>query len=120
MDTGCIASGLAFNGYNEDCKSIKLTFILEKPLFDRVKTIGLRINITGYDIKTLYANWNMMTSSWLKHYVYIRILRKQTKKSEAMPIIATFAVSAVWHGFYPGYFIFFFASAIADIGYKQG
>ena len=31
------------------------------------------------------------------------------------PMIATFAVSAIWHGFYSGYFVFFTSVALLDI-----
>ena len=32
----------------------------------------------------------------------------------------TFLVTAVWHGFYPGYFIFFFVGGMCDYIYKEG
>merc|ERR1712137_442714 len=40
-----------------------------------------------------------------KHYVYVRIPVKVQKMIN--PVIITFAVSAYWHGFYPGYYLFF-------------
>ena len=33
--------------------------------------------------------------------------------------LMTFVVSAIWHGFYPGYYVFFIAAGLLDIVYKQ-
>ena len=42
------------------------------------------------------------TQKWLQRYVYQR-----TNDS----VVATYFVSAFWHGFYPGYYLFFFSVA---------
>lgn len=31
-----------------------------------------------------------------------------------IPSIATFIVSAIWHGFYPGYMVFFIGAGVMD------
>jgi hypothetical protein len=48
--------------------------------------------------------WNKGTQSWLEKYVYTR-----TGNS----LFATYFVSAFWHGFYPGYYIFFLSIPLA-------
>lgn len=60
----------------------------------------------------LIDSWNIFTSEWLKHQVYLRV---QTPPAIARYIaprtfanLATKFTSAFWHGFYPGYYIFFF------------
>ena len=49
-------------------------------------------------VKSLVDNWNMCTQQWLAHYVYAR-----TGNS----LLITYGTSAFWHGFYPGYYLFF-------------
>lgn len=50
------------------------------------------------NVQTLSREWNKKTSLWLSRYVYIR-----TNGSLA----AVYSLSAFWHGFYPGYYLFF-------------
>ena len=58
---------------------------------------------TGTNIQSLSRSWNKRTQSWLEQYVYQRTNRS---------LIVTYAVSALWHGLYPGFFMFFFAAAL--------
>lgn len=48
---------------------------------------------TAPNLKTLSSVWNKKTANWLAKYVYIR-----TNGS----LLATYGMSAFWHGFYPG------------------
>lgn len=48
--------------------------------------------------------WNKGTNRWLRSIVYERSGRNK--------IIFTYALSALWHGFYPGYYLTFAAGAI--------
>ncbi|RHY19658.1 hypothetical protein DYB30_004269 [Aphanomyces astaci] len=48
--------------------------------------------------------WNKGTQNWLERYVYSRTNNSLT---------ATYFVSAFWHGFYPGYYIFFMSVPMA-------
>jgi len=50
-------------------------------------------------------NWNICSSDWLKYYIYLRIPAKLQKLLH--PVVLTMMVSAFWHGFYPGYYLFF-------------
>lgn len=45
------------------------------------------------------ANWNKGTNTWLRSIVYERA--KHNK------LVYTYALSALWHGFYPGYYLTF-------------
>jgi len=72
------------------------------------------IDIFGFEFATSYqmsaASWNKQTSVWLKRYVYFRAPRGN------IALYATYAVSAFWHGFYPGYYIFFITTAgVTDV-----
>ncbi|KAF1334340.1 Lysophospholipid acyltransferase, partial [Globisporangium splendens] len=48
--------------------------------------------------------WNKGTQTWLERYVYAR-----TGNS----LMATYFISAFWHGFYPGYYLFFMSLPLA-------
>ena len=100
MDSGPIASGLAFNGYSAD----------NVARHDRVKNVALRKIFFFTQAKVFVASWNISVQNWLKNYVYLRMLdnnkEKGMKKSVAM--MFTFLASGLWHGFYPGYITSFF------------
>jgi len=59
--------------------------------------------------------WNIQVSTWLRHYVYDRLVQKG-KRPGFFQLLATQTVSAVWHGLYPGYIIFFVQSALMIAG----
>ena len=53
---------------------------------------------TAPDVSRLSRSWNKKTSNWLSRYVYMR---------HGGNLMAVYSMSAFWHGFYPGYYIFF-------------
>lgn len=61
------------------------------------------LNILGIETATSYKtfidNWNIRTGIWLKMVCYDRATRYR------LPL--TFALSALWHGLYPGYYFTF-------------
>jgi hypothetical protein len=58
------------------------------------------------DVQSMTKNWNIKTSSWLTRYVYIRT---------GGSLLAVYSLSAFWHGFYPGYYMFFFSVPIITL-----
>lgn len=58
---------------------------------------------TAPNVKTLSDMWNMKTANWLSRYVYFRT---------GGSLVATYGLSAFWHGFYPGYYMFFLSVPI--------
>jgi len=108
-----ILSGLGYNGRDERGR-VK---------WDRVLMIRLLPFKFAQDPTTMAANWNVPSANWLKRYVYIRLLpdarptpgKRQGRVSrlfgQFFPFFATFFVSAVWHGFYAGYYMFFLSLA---------
>lgn len=69
---------------------------------------GVRnIDVIGFEAATTTSeasrSWNMRTQQWLERYVYIR---------NNSSLVVTYAVSAFWHGFYPGYYFFFLSVAL--------
>ena len=75
---------------------------------DNGKEIGWKgvenIDIIGFEQATCVRNltrcWNKRTQKWLERYTYNRTGRS---------LIATYFISAFWHGLYPGFFMFFMA-----------
>jgi len=66
---------------------------------------------TAPNMKTLSAAWNKKTANWLSRYVYIRT---------GGSLFATYALSAFWHGFYPGYYMFFLSVPLLTMCERLG
>jgi hypothetical protein len=66
---------------------------------------------TAPNLKTLSAVWNKKTALWLSRYVYIRT---------GGSLMATYGMSAFWHGFYPGYYLFFFSAPLVTMCERLG
>ena len=68
------------------------------------------MNILGFefaeDLSILSREWNKKTSNWLTRYTYIRT---------GGSLWAVYATSAFWHGFYPGYYMFFLSVPLATV-----
>jgi lysophospholipid acyltransferase len=93
--------------------------------------LNIRIYLieSSHKIKDFLENWNISVHLWLKHYVFLRMLKKPAQNSQGnqsrpprqnmlQPILITFLVSAIWHGFYPGYFFFFVCAGLNDYMFK--
>lgn len=59
----------------------------------------------GTNFRDCINNWNMGTNRWLRQVVFERVPKKYGT-------MFTFATSAIWHGFYPGYYITFATGAL--------
>jgi len=66
---------------------------------------------TAPNLKTLSAAWNKKTANWLARYVYIRT---------GGSLFATYGMSAFWHGFYPGYYLFFMSVPLISFCERLG
>ena len=69
----------------------------------------------------IVANWNMRTQYWLKYYVMIPLLDRSKPKNatQIFPVFITFLTSALWHGFYFGYYGTFIGFALAVVMWKM-
>ncbi|CAH2038080.1 unnamed protein product [Thlaspi arvense] len=106
-EASIIISGLGFSGWTEDASP--------KPKWDRAKNVdilGVELAKSAVQIPLV---WNIQVSTWLRHYVYERLV-KNGKKAGFFQLLATQTVSAVWHGLYPGYMMFFVQSALMIAG----
>uniref|UniRef100_A0A1D1YMW2 Lysophospholipid acyltransferase n=1 Tax=Anthurium amnicola TaxID=1678845 RepID=A0A1D1YMW2_9ARAE len=108
-EASIIISQFGFSGWSSSYPS--------KPQWDRAKNV----DIIGVELATSAAElplvWNIQVSTWLRYYVYERLIQKG-KKPGFLQLLATQTVSAVWHGLYPGYIIFFIQSALMIAGSK--
>ncbi|XP_010553491.1 PREDICTED: lysophospholipid acyltransferase 1-like [Tarenaya hassleriana] len=106
-EASIIISGLGFSGWTDSSPP--------KPKWDRAKNVdilGVELAKSAVQIPLV---WNIQVSTWLRHYVYERLV-KSGKKAGFFQLLATQTVSAVWHGLYPGYIIFFVQSALMIAG----
>jgi lysophospholipid acyltransferase 1/2 len=94
-DAICNNSGLGFNGYDKDGNA----------KWDLISNI----NVVSFELATNFRdainNWNLGTNRWLRNVVYERVPKKYGT-------VLTFGLSALWHGFYPGYYITFACGAL--------
>ena len=58
---------------------------------------------TSLSLRDSIESWNKGTNRWLRMVVYERAGKNKT--------IFTYALSALWHGFYPGYYLTFASGA---------
>lgn len=110
MDCTMLASGLAFNGRDEKGNE----------RHDRVKSVVINGLIFTHKVKNFLQCWNISTHEWLKNYVFLRMLNNQKRGGQEFAALVTFMVSAIWHGFYPGFFSFFFGAFLMDMHNKYG
>lgn len=64
----------------------------------------------GINPKTKLNLWNLTVHLWLKNYLFRRVVavdKKPFKGNYALGSFLTFLVSAIWHGYYPTYYIMF-------------
>uniref|UniRef100_T1PLM4 MBOAT, membrane-bound O-acyltransferase family protein n=1 Tax=Musca domestica TaxID=7370 RepID=T1PLM4_MUSDO len=88
-------SGLGFTGYDKDGNA-------NWDLISNINVFGFEF---ATNIRDAINNWNCGTNRWLRTIVYERVPKKYGT-------ILTFALSAVWHGFYPGYYLTFATGAL--------
>lgn len=77
METTSIASGLSYDGIDENSKipQFKYLNLIEKPKFTRVQTICVWDIEFSYNIKDFLGAWNISVHKWLKYYIYLRLVK---------------------------------------------
>ncbi|KAM4625390.1 lysophospholipid acyltransferase 2 [Polymixia lowei] len=83
------AAGFGFNGYNKD----------GSPRWDLISNLRILDIEFATSFKMFLDNWNIQTALWLKRVCY--------ERCPINPTAATFLLSAMWHGVYPGYYLTF-------------
>lgn len=102
----CILSGLGYKGVDP---------ITGKVSWDRLCNVDPWGVETAQNTRAYLGNWNMNTNNWLRNCIYLRVTPKG-RKPGFRASMATFVTSALWHGFYPGYYLaFILASFIQTV-----
>ncbi|KAI8848454.1 MBOAT, membrane-bound O-acyltransferase family-domain-containing protein [Chytridium lagenaria] len=101
----CNLTGIGYSGKDP---------VTGKHVWTRANNVNLVGVELGDNAKTIFDAWNQKTASWLRNYVYLR-MTPPGKKPHPMVAIITYMVSAFWHGFYPGYYLTFFAGAFLNL-----
>ncbi|PAA93180.1 hypothetical protein BOX15_Mlig031592g1, partial [Macrostomum lignano] len=95
-EAACLAHGFGFSGTDPSTG---------KPRYDLAKSFFFKDVEIGTSIRAVVAGWNVSTARWLRELVYERSPGRHAT-------LLTFALSALWHGFYPGYYCFFVTFAV--------
>ncbi|XP_069053348.1 lysophospholipid acyltransferase 2b isoform X3 [Lepisosteus oculatus] len=91
------AAGFGFNGYNKD----------GSPRWDLISNLRIVDIEFATSFKMFLDNWNIQTALWLKRVCY--------ERCPYNPTAATFILSAMWHGVYPGYYITFLTGILMTL-----
>jgi lysophospholipid acyltransferase len=92
-EAACVLCGFGFNGYDSS----------GNVRWDRFTNIIVRKCELSQSIKEMIDHWNIGANRWLRYYVYMRIT-PPGQTGGALSASFTYVVSALWHGFYPGYY----------------
>jgi lysophospholipid acyltransferase len=93
----CILSGMGYQGVDA---------VTGKVSWSRLQNVSPWGVESAQNTRDFLGSWNMNTNNWLRNYIYLRVTPKG-KKPGFRASMATFVTSAVWHGFFPGYYLAF-------------
>ncbi|KAG5948397.1 hypothetical protein E4U53_006298 [Claviceps sorghi] len=105
----CILAGLGYNGVDPRTGKVR---------WNRLQNIDPWAVETAQNARGYLAGWNMNTNNWLRNYVYLRVTPRG-KKPGFRASLMTFGTSAVWHGFYPGYYLTFLLGSFIQAAAKK-
>lgn len=105
----CILSGMGYNGVDPHTGKVS---------WDKLENVNPWGLETAQSPHVYLGNWNKNTNHWLRNYVYLRVTPKG-KKPGFRASLATFVTSAIWHGFYPGYYLTFLLGAFLQTSAKR-
>lgn len=66
---------------------------------------------TSLNLRDSIESWNKGTNLWLRSIMYERANRNK--------VLYTYALSALWHGFYPGYYLTFASGAFFTVAARS-
>jgi len=76
------------------------------------KNVDIRRLEMATSLKVNVESWNKLTALWLRRIVYDRV-------PSSINLYAVYFVSALWHGFYPGYYVTFFSVAFLTMAARK-
>ncbi|KAG5665622.1 hypothetical protein KAF25_009747 [Fusarium avenaceum] len=98
----CILAGMGYNGVDP---------VTGKVFWNRLQNIDPWAVETAQNPRGYLGGWNINTSNWLRNYIYLRVTPRG-KKPGFRASLMTFGTSALWHGFYPGYYLSFVLASL--------
>lgn len=98
----CNNCGMGFNGYDKN----------GAPKWDKMSNIDVWGFELSENFRTAIASWNKNTNLWLRGVAYER-------GGAAGRTPRVYALSALWHGFHPGYYLTFFAGGLFTLAAKR-
>jgi len=110
-DAGCNAAGF---GYQEKAEKDGEGKVVKddktgEPKLVRNWNAVLNVDYPAVELATNFRSamtgWNIATSNWLRRCVYERA-------PKGLELTMAFGMSALWHGFYPGYYLTFLSCAL--------
>jgi len=76
------------------------------------KNVDIRRLEMATSLKVNVESWNKLTALWLRRIIYDRL-------PSSVNLYAVYFVSALWHGFYPGYYVTFFSVAFLTLAARK-
>ncbi|MES1910815.1 MAG: hypothetical protein MHM6MM_003344 [Cercozoa sp. M6MM] len=114
-EAGCVAAGFGMRLVPAEADNDEANAPLVA-VWDRSSNGNLLRAELAQSVPALTSNWNVSINAWLKDCVYLRVQRPSFMKGvmshKGFATMATRVTSAFWHGFYPGYYLFFVSSAL--------
>ncbi|VDO89779.1 unnamed protein product [Schistosoma margrebowiei] len=93
-----LVAGFGFSGFNSEGEP-------EYRLATNIYFLPIEL---GTSTKTILDSWNTATTRWLRECIYDRVPKRYA-------VWAVFVASAMWHGFYPGYYLVFVSAALITV-----
>ncbi|XP_022239812.1 lysophospholipid acyltransferase 1-like [Limulus polyphemus] len=97
----CNAAGQGFSGFSSD----------NQPKWDLLSNVDIVRFELSVNFRESLETWNKTTQNWLKMIAYDRAARHKT--------LVTYILSAIWHGFYPGYYFTFLGGALLTMAARS-
>jgi len=102
-EVACLCCGCGYSGKVRDPKTGEMVDSWK----NSINIYPLKFEFAP-SMKVAVDTWNICTETWLRYYCYERL----TNTRPIIRRVATFLLSAVWHGLYPAYYIFFLSAAV--------
>jgi len=114
LDLSLLTSGAGFSGvdYEADGKTVR------KIEWGRANNIWSIKTAFPQNTADVVRHWNMTVNNWLTYYIFFRIesvpplLKMLGGGEKGGKVLITRIASALFHGVYPCYYLFFFGSAV--------
>jgi lysophospholipid acyltransferase len=95
------------------------------PKWDKLRQVDVIAFEFASSGKLAASSWNISVHLWIKNCkikltkdIFLRPL-KNHQKAGSIELVFSFFIIAIWHGFYPGYYIFFLLAGLGLVACQQ-